>query len=599
MLMLFRKNQLSTYDTFSTDLIQYKGYWVAVCRISSIDLDMRSDFEKEVILSVFQNIVSMFRVNLQIIHKKIPLDFSEHINLVKVYTEKINENDNLKKYGEIYSDYVSELAKDKLESYNYIAIRTDSKCPYADALSYLESVINQIEQQLESVNMNIDLMIGDELQQLFHVPEFVKEEVDYTVFGNELKRTYIITDYPRLAHPNWLKPILNFKYPIEITQHLTPFDRDSVAKNLEMTITKFESTMMIQQRNGMVISSELQVRYEDAKDLLERLVSGKDNIYEVGFYITITADSIDQLSSRSFELESALRSINVKFRRARKEMNKAIRTMFPLCHDTIKDTYTFDTKSLSTIIPFTAQDYTNKDGVLFGITPNNELITLDRHALANPNAVLLGVSGYGKSTLAKLDIGRHLLVSDQCFVIDHNNEYKELCQLFGGQYVTDVEKVNWDNQLIVFGIDKVKALRKIWYHITDSRRRSRLLVIDEFHNILMEDKDLMVRVIREIRKFGTAPTLITQNIREFLRSDEGKEIIDNCSIKILMRQGDNDMEEAERLFDLSKAEKMYLKTCKIGQGYIKTDLFSSRFATSFSAKESNMIETNPRRKVIE
>jgi hypothetical protein len=100
--------------------------------------------------------------------------------------------------------------------------------------------------------------------------------------------------------------------------------------------------------------------------------------------------------------------------------------------------------------------------------------------------------------------------------------------------------------------------------------------------------------MREIRKNYVSPTLITPNAKEFLRSDEGQMIYDNCYMKFLMNQGDNDMEEIEHLFGLSKEEKLYLKTCPEGYGYLYTKLFKSKFKVVYSSKEHHILTTKPK-----
>jgi type IV secretory pathway VirB4 component len=364
-----------------------------------------------------------------------------------------------------------------------------------------------------------------------------------------------------------------------------------------VAIAKMESTLNMQIESGSVPSADLKVRIKDTEELMERLASGKDRIIETSFYITISADSLDKLNTISHEAESVFRQIELTVRRARKQMNKAIKSMLPICNDALMEIYTFDTKSLSTLVPFTARNFTN-GGILYGISEeSSELITIDRYAMPNPNKIILGSSGYGKSMLAKVvDISREMVNQTQIIVIDHNYEYKKICETMGGQYVEEGDAPNWNNQMLVFGGNKTKALRTIWKHITTTSFRKRGLIIDEFHNILHEDAELILTVIREIRKYYTAPTLITQNIIEFLRSDQGKMIMDLCATKILMRQGDNDLEEVTKLFDLSKYERLYLKTCDKGYGYIFTSGYKTKLKVVYSEKEEQILTTDPRRR---
>jgi type IV secretory pathway VirB4 component len=455
--------------------------------------------------------------------------------------------------------------------------------------------MNQIKRSLKTINMYIEVIEGFELRKLYTLPENIKEEEDYWIYGNQYRRTYIILDYPRTAYPNFLSPIINFPHPVEITQHLHPFPKDKIIHSLELSVSKLESTMNVQESTGRA-SSETSVRLDDAKDLLSRLASGKDSIIETGFYVTIAANSLLELNNISYEMEGALRQIQAKYRRAMKDNNKAIISSLMLCEDRLmEDNYTFDANSLSRLVPFTAQDYTS-GGLLYGINEDlAELITFDVWDLPNANKALIGASGFGKSTFAKLEVGRNISDGTQAFVIDHRREYATLCQKFGGQYVNPGDKVNWNNQFIVFaGENKVKDLYTIWNHIVANNTVPRLLTIEEVHNLLKEDKSLLLDIMREIRKNYVSPTLITPNAKEFLRSDEGQMIYDNCYMKFLMNQGDNDMEEMQRLFGLSKEEKLYLKTCPEGHGYLYTKLFKSKFRVVYSPKEHQILTTRPK-----
>jgi hypothetical protein len=477
-----------------------------------------------------------------------------------------------------------------------LIVKTDRRCSFEEGKSYLQGVFKTVKQTLESINLTVSQAEGQELEILYDIPSFVKEEVDYFVYGQEIKRTYVIQDYPRTAYPNWLKPILNFYYPIEVTQHIHLCPRDKIIRQLELNVAKIQSTIRLQEENGSVVSSELIIRLEDTVDLLRRLASGEDRIAEVSFYVTVSAPDLAILDSRSREIESFMRQCSLTFRTTRKEVNKGIRALLPICSDPMLESYTLDTKSLSAMLPFTVQDYLDKDGVVYGLNiEETEVISVNRWGMPNPNMIVLGKTGFGKSLFAKLETARQIIDGAKAIIIDHNYEWKEFCNLLGGTYVDDIEGgINWNSHLLVFnGSNKTKALRIIWNYIQNSRLDRRVLVVEEFHNILVEDKVLMLQVIKEIRKYGIAPTLITQNVKDFSRSEEGQMIFDNCSIKVLLRQGENDVEEVERLFDLSRNEKIFLKTCPVGKGYLVTDLYKIRFKVDCSEREYDILTTNP------
>lgn len=594
-----KNRSLLTLDLISNDLVQHKGLWVMLCRVTNIDLETKDDSDKEAIMFVFQQILNSLNLHVMLIQRKKPIDYFPNIARVKAGLSRTGQP-QIKEYGKRYIEYLENVAIGKLDTENFIAIKLDRSYSYEEAKSIFEGIKAQLQMAFKKIGVEFSQIEPLELTRTLAIPSFIKEEVDYAAFGDKFIRTYIIQDYPRSAFPNWLSPLINFPHPIEITQHLQPYPKEKMIRDLELATSKIQSTLEMQAKAGYVLSSELVVKRDDVQELLDRLASGKDSIIETSFYVTISGDTIEKLDHVGHQVESILRQIGVRFRRARKQMNKAIQSILPVCDNKLKgkDSYMFDTKSLATLIPFTRKDLYN-GGILYGINEEtSELISFDRWGMMNPNMLVLGTAGAGKSMFAKVvEVSRQLANGVSVIIIDHNGEYSKVCELFGGQYVyiEDGEKPDWNKQLLVFGGHKTKSLLAIWNYISSvENKRPRVLIIEEFHNILNESPLLMVTVMREIRKHYVAPTLITQNITEFLKSVEGKQIMDLCSIKILLRQGDNDMEEVQKLFDLSKYERMYLKTCSEGYGYLFSDKFKSKFKVDFTAEEMELLTTNPR-----
>lgn len=568
------------------------------CKISSIDIDMRSTDEKLTIMEVFRKVLGSFNTNVQLTLKKFPLDFSSHIIKVKNYTLQM-PNEKLREYSSGYSDFLESLSKGRLDKIAYFTIRTDRKCSYEQAKSYLTGVYNQIRRELEQLSMSVEPITEIELRRLYAVPNRIKEESDYIIYGNEYKRIYIILDYPHLAYPNIIKPLLNFPHPIEINQHLHPYPKENVIAALEKAIAKLQSTIDMQARVG-IPSTELSQKEEDAKELIKRLANGSERIIQTGFYVTISAESEEKLNNISYEVEGAFRQMQLAYRRCMKDCNKGAYTFLPLCEDKFMDeNYTFDTLSLSRLVPFTAQHYST-GGVLYGINDQlNELVTFDIFgSLASYTKVILGKPGYGKSFVSKLEMGRQLSNGVQIIGVDNNKEYRDICYTWGGQYVEDGQKPNWNNHMIIFsGEDKSRDLSIILDHIYNSAIIPRIVTVDEFQKILRENKSLVLDLVQTVRKYFVSPTLITQNIQELLSTDEGRMIVDNSTMKFLMHQGENDVAAMETLFDLTKEERMYLKTMPRGSGYLITDLFRTKFRAVYSDVEYNLITTDPNDKI--
>ncbi len=111
-------------------------------------------------------------------------------------------------------------------------------------------------------------------------------------------------------------------------------------------------------------------------------------------------------------------------------------TTLPLCQDRIKVTRNMDTTSLATTFPFVSSDLSDDRGIMYGINEHNgSLVIFDRFSMQNYNSVVFATAGAGKSYLIKLEALRSLMMGTDIIVIDPENEYKDLCQAVGGQYV--------------------------------------------------------------------------------------------------------------------------------------------------------------------
>jgi len=117
-------------------------------------------------------------------------------------------------------------------------------------------------------------------------------------------------------------------------------------------------------------------------------------------------------------------------------MEEGFKTTLPLGVDLLNITRNMDTTSLATTFPFTSSELTANEGILYGVNQHNgSLVIFDRFNLENSNAVIFGKSGSGKSYLVKLEALRSLMMGTELIIIDPEEEYRQLCEAVGGEYI--------------------------------------------------------------------------------------------------------------------------------------------------------------------
>ena len=267
-------------------------------------------------------------------------------------------------------------------------------------------------------------------------PSSVELSTTYFKVGEKFTRTLFVSSYPRYVSTNWLSPLINFNADIAISLYQYPIDSKSVMDDLKRRIAQMEATWQQNQEKGLVKDPELETALQDANNLRDSIQRGEEKFFQFGLYLTVSADSLDELNSLTQKVESMLGGMLIYTKPATMEMEQGYKTTLPLCNDYMQILRNMDTSALSSTFPFTSSDLTTNEGILYGLNRhNNSLVIFDRFKLENANSVIFAKSGAGKSYTVKLEALRYLMIGTEVLIIDPEREYKALCEAVGGTYV--------------------------------------------------------------------------------------------------------------------------------------------------------------------
>lgn len=268
-------------------------------------------------------------------------------------------------------------------------------------------------------------------------PSAIEIDFDFLKIGNTYFRTLFISGYPRFVSANWLYPVISFDHSLDISMFVYPRDSKEILDNLKRKIGEMEATIQSDTKRGRVIDPSVQVALDDALSLQQQLAKGAERFFQFGLYITIPAESVEELDQVTKQVRSTLGALLIVSKHATLQMDEAFKTTIPICTDQLMVTRNMDTTSLATTFPFTSSELTANEGIMYGINEHNDsLIIFDRFTLENANTVVLGKSGGGKSYLVKLESVRSLMFGTEIIIIDPEAEYKTLCESIGGQYIS-------------------------------------------------------------------------------------------------------------------------------------------------------------------
>lgn len=253
--------------------------------------------------------------------------------------------------------------------------------------------------------------------------------------------TFAVADYPAEVAAGWLEPLLSFPARISVAIHIEPVPGPVAADRLRKQRARLESGRRHDAAHGRLDDPATEAAAADARELAYRVACGEGKLFGVGIYLTITADTAEELAEITAQVRSIAEGMLLRLVPATFRSVQGWCSTLPLGLDLLKIRRTFDTEALATLFPFTSGDLplpaNSRTAVLLGVNATDSgLVMWDRWAAPNHNSVILAQSGAGKSYLAKLDVLRNLYHGVEVMVIDPEQEYARLAHAVGGTVVS-------------------------------------------------------------------------------------------------------------------------------------------------------------------
>lgn len=545
-------------------------------------------------------------------------------------------------------------------------------------------------------------------------PSFIEVDFNHLKIDEKYYRTLYVVGYPRYVSANWLYSLITFDHPLYVSMYIYPAESKAVLEDLKRKIAEMEATIETDIKAGKVVDPTVQVALDDALAIQAELAKGAERFFQFGLYITIPAESLEELNNISKEVDSVLSSLLILSRQATLQTEEGFKSTLPMFYDKLQVWRNMDSTSLALTFPFATASLTRNEGILYGINEHDGgLIIFDRFTLENANSVILGKSGGGKSFLVKLEAMRLLIMGVDVIIVDPENEYKKLTESVGGEFVEfsiasqykinpfdlatsesepdelsnkildlhslmkvimgdltpsqdalldralvatyqekgitqdpssfknepplleDLYKIltgmettegkeladrlekfvqgsaagifnhqsSFDikNAFTVFGIRDLEenlrpvamyiVLDYIWNRIRKDKRK-RILVIDEAW-YLIKHKDsgaYLYSFAKRARKYQLGLTTITQDVEDFISTDEGRAIITNSSLQIILKQSTAAVEKISATFYLTGGEKHFLLSTGVGEGLFFAGHNHVGFRVIASEEEKGLIE---------
>ena len=243
-----------------------------------------------------------------------------------------------------------------------------------------------------------------------------------------------------------LKNFLEIQSALLVNIHIKSIDQSEAIKMIKRKITDLDKMKIEEQKKAVragydmdIIPSDINTFGIDAKKLLEDLQGRNERMFLVTVLIMSTAKTKKALNSAIFEVQSIAQQRNCPLRRLDYQQEDGLMASVPIGINNIGIQRALTTSSTAIFVPFTTQElFSDSPEALYcGLNAlSNNMIMVDRKMLKNPNGLILGTPGSGKSFSAKREMTNAFLVTnDDIYVCDPEAEYNPLIHALKGQVV--------------------------------------------------------------------------------------------------------------------------------------------------------------------
>ena len=243
-----------------------------------------------------------------------------------------------------------------------------------------------------------------------------------------------------------LKEFMDMETSGVISLHVQSVDQEKAIKMIKHTITELDRSKIEEQKKAVrsgydmdIIPSDLATYGKDAKELLKDLQSRNERMFLMTFLVMNTGKTKRELEDNVFRASGIAQKHNCGLRRLDYQQEQGLMSVLPLGQNDICIQRGLTTSSTAIFVPFTTQELfqTGMESLYYGLNAlSSNLIMADRKRLKNPNGLILGTPGAGKSFAAKREITNAFIASDDDIIIcDPEAEYSPLVDTLHGQVI--------------------------------------------------------------------------------------------------------------------------------------------------------------------
>lgn len=265
------------------------------------------------------------------------------------------------------------------------------------------------------------------------------------VISDKYATILTIISYPKFIYPGYLSSLTSMAGIKVVIKHIPlPFSSMSKMLNKELADLK----QRYQEEHDKTIQERIRQDYESLEMFISELAASQSKIYDFQMHVMITANTQEDLDMKKMQVKNYLEAMELRAIPLRFEQDKVLKSIIPIYDkQDIEDRIgtPIPSPTIAAMYPFIFDSIKDPGlSTLLGIDFSGGVILFNQflyqikkeHNRNNANMIILGTSGSGKSTAAKLLLRSHVRNNNQIVVIDPEGEFEDMTYAFDGDFIS-------------------------------------------------------------------------------------------------------------------------------------------------------------------
>ncbi len=264
------------------------------------------------------------------------------------------------------------------------------------------------------------------------------------VISDKYATIMTVISFPRYIDHGYLANLTSMSGIKIVIKHI-PMAFGVISKMLNKEIIDLKQRY--QEENDRTIQERIRQDYESLESFISMIASSQSKIYDFQMHIMITAESEEALTTKKVQVKSYLQAMEMNAIPLRFEQEKVFKSIVPIFpkQDIEERIGTpIPSPTIAAMYPFIFDSIKDPGlSTLLGVDFSGGVIMFNQFLYQikkennrnNANLIVLGTSGSGKSTAAKLLLRSHFRSGAQIIMIDPEGELEEMCRMYNGDFI--------------------------------------------------------------------------------------------------------------------------------------------------------------------